>query len=119
MPSDHVVTASAYAQDFPNGAGTLIDFKLHVDTSGLRRQVWRYERMFRAMLREGRGFKPPIWLDGDPEDAFAFPSWRLRARPFDWAHDPADLPATPPGPVPYPEQARLRLYLRPPPAVVQ
>lgn len=76
MPSDHLTTEPA----------ALVDFKLHVDTSRLRRQVWRYERMFRAMLREGRGFTPSVWLDDDPP-TFAFPAWGPAWRPFDWAVD--------------------------------
>lgn len=90
----------------------------------------RQDRIFRAAMREKhrtsveairviRGLPPrPTWLDEDPP-TFAFSDWHHARRPFDWAHDPADLPVEPPAPTPFPEQARLRLYLHPPAAVVQ
>jgi hypothetical protein len=86
MPSDHLTTADTYRQDFPDGPVILTDLKLAADTAPLRGQVWRYERMFRAMLREGWGFTPPDWLAADPPP-FVFPAWGPRWRPFDWAVD--------------------------------
>jgi len=48
-----------------------------------------------------------------------FPTFRVRRRPFDFATDQADIPVEIPAPTPYPEQARLDLYLRAPEAVVR
>lgn len=95
---------------------TLIDFKLSPPRPGLSRQLLRYERMFRAFARE---FRPPPAADWLEDTVWPFPSWVPTWRPFDWASDDSDLPATPPEPAPYPEQARLRLYLRPPAPVVE
>lgn len=67
--------------------------------------LYRLERRTRRVPR-------PVWLD-DP--AWTFPTWRTVGRPFDWAHDLADLPT----PMPWPEHGRMRLYLRPPAPVVQ
>ena len=59
------------------------------------------------------------WIDGDPP-TFAFPTWRVRARPFDYATDLADVPV--PDPLPpwaLPERRQIDLYLRPAAAVVR
>lgn len=57
------------------------------------------------------------WLDAI---SWAFPTWRVRARPFDWMVDDADLPL-PPAPSPWslPDRQQADVFLRPPPATVQ
>jgi hypothetical protein len=75
-----------------------------------------------AAARRGRRFHREVMVAGAPrwldDLAWPFPTWSPTWRPFDWATDEADVPVEPTPPTPYPEQARFRLYLRPPaPAV--
>jgi hypothetical protein len=71
------------------------------------------------LARRNAVVERPIWLGPDSGGLFLFDSWRVERRPFDWEVDEGDVPVDPPAPAPYPEQARLSLYLRPPAAVVQ
>jgi len=58
----------------------------------------------------------PIWL---ADVAWPFPTWRVRARPFDWAEDEADIPVSAEDRWHRGDRRRFKLYLRPPREVVQ
>lgn len=58
---------------------------------------------------------PDEWL---PPMHWPFPTWAVRHRPFDFEIDEADVPVDARPPTPFPVQARLRLYLRPPAPIV-
>jgi len=94
--------------DDGDGKATIVDFKLTI--SGVATTTAQL-RAYRQLIAE---LSP--WLG---EVAWPFPAWSPTWRPFDWATDEADVPVGPITPTPFPEQARLRLYLHPSAAVVQ
>lgn len=68
----------------PDGAS----IRLHLRVVGV-------DKAKMQLLAARMGLLPP-WLG---ELAWPFPTWRVLARPFDWAFDGADVPAPAPAPV--------------------